>query len=84
MLLIKFINSNHTTLSTAADSQKCVIFLHDKPLATGASDNIKAARRNAATKASLRLEEEPGLLDKICNCSITSRRNNKREEDDDD
>ncbi|KAI8136903.1 hypothetical protein BJV82DRAFT_718564 [Fennellomyces sp. T-0311] len=79
-----FMLRNHTTSSTAADSQKCVIFLHDKPLATGAADNIKAARRNAATKASLRLEEDPDLLAKICNCSIISRRNKKHEDDDDD
>ncbi|KAG2217031.1 hypothetical protein INT45_003987 [Circinella minor] len=79
-----FMLRNHTTLSTSADSQKCVIFLHDKPLATGSADNVKAARRNAAAKASLRLEEDPGLLKAICNCSITSRRNKKLEEYDDD
>ncbi|KAI9264913.1 hypothetical protein BDA99DRAFT_536411 [Phascolomyces articulosus] len=79
-----FMLRNHTTLSTAADSQKCVIFLHDKPLATGAADNVKAARRNAATKASLRLEEDPTLLSKICNCTITTRRNKKLEGDDED
>ena len=58
--------------------------MHDKPLATGSADNVKAARRNAAAKASLRLKEDPGLLKGVCNCSITARRNKKLEEYDDD
>lgn len=72
------------TSSTAADSQRCVIFLHDQPLATGAADNIKAARRNAATKASLRLEEDPGLLERVCNCQILNRKREVKDDADDD
>ncbi|KAI9494240.1 hypothetical protein BDB00DRAFT_928356 [Zychaea mexicana] len=75
---------NHTTSSSAADSQKCVIFLHEKPLATGSADNVKAARRNAATRASQRLVDEPDLLAKICNCTITTRRKKREEEYDED
>ncbi|KAF7723707.1 Dicer-like protein 1 [Apophysomyces ossiformis] len=76
-----FMLRNHTTSGTGPESQKCVIFLHDKPLACGAADNVKAARRVAAAKANLRLEEEPGLLEQICNCSIRAKKRALEEED---
>jgi hypothetical protein len=53
------------------NSQKCVIFLHGKPLANGADSNIKIARRHAATKGLKRLKDEAGLLESICNCKIS-------------
>lgn len=62
---------NHGSGETGPESQKCVIFLHDKPLATGSDWNIKTARRHAATKASQRLADEPGLLESICNCRVS-------------
>ncbi|KAI7863327.1 dicer-2 protein [Spinellus fusiger] len=68
-----FMLRNHTTTGTGPTSQKCVIFLHEKPLACGAGDNVKAARRAAAHKANQRLEDEPELLMRICNCSIHMR-----------
>ncbi|CAO3597959.1 unnamed protein product [Absidia cylindrospora] len=65
-----FMLRNVTTSSTAATGQKCVIFLHDKPFASGSSDNIKVARREAAERALKRVEDEPGLLEKVCNCGV--------------
>ncbi|CAO3607529.1 unnamed protein product [Mucor fragilis] len=67
----RFMLRNHGSGETGPESQKCVIFLHDKPLATGSDWNIKTARRHAATKASQRLEDEPGLLESICNCRVS-------------
>ncbi|KAI8384572.1 dicer-2 protein [Radiomyces spectabilis] len=64
-----FMFRNHTSTGTDENSQKCVIFLHDKPLACGSSDNLKEARKKAAEKANLRLEEEPDLFDLYCNCN---------------
>ncbi|ORY95656.1 dicer-2 protein [Syncephalastrum racemosum] len=75
---------NHITTSSAANSQRCVIFLHDQPLATGAADNIKAARRDAATKASLRLAEDPGLLERVCNCKILNRKRKTTDDSDEE
>ncbi|KAI9317068.1 dicer-2 protein [Dichotomocladium elegans] len=79
-----FMLRNFTSESNAKDSQKCVIFLHDQPLASGSSDNIKAARRNAATKANLRLEEDPDLVERVCDCGILDRRRNKAYVEDED
>lgn len=62
---------NHCTGDTGPDSQKCVIFLHDKPLACGSDWNIKTARRHAATKAMQRLEDDPTLLESVCNCRVS-------------
>ncbi|KAG2220792.1 hypothetical protein INT45_012461, partial [Circinella minor] len=76
-----FFVRNHTTASTSGESQKCVIFLHGKPLATGAGHNKTSARQDAATKGLLRLQEDPGLLKRVCNCTITSCRNKKFEEE---
>ena len=73
---------NHTTASNSGESQKCVIFLHGKPLATGSGHNTTTARQNAATKGLIRLQEGSSLLKRVCNCTITSRRNKKTEEDD--
>ncbi|CEG78493.1 Putative Dicer-2 protein [Rhizopus microsporus] len=66
-----FMLRNHTTGSTGSESQKCVMFLHDKPLACGADWNIKVARRHAAEKAYERLIDEPELLETVCNCRIS-------------
>lgn len=68
---------NFTTESNAHDSQKCVIFLHDQPLASGSSDNVKAARRNAATKAVARLQDDPEIVNRICDCGILRRKRKK-------
>ncbi|KAI8994876.1 hypothetical protein BDB01DRAFT_714743, partial [Pilobolus umbonatus] len=54
--------------------QKCVIFLHDQPLACGSDVNIKVARRHAATKAMVRLEDEPHLLESVCNCRLSAKK----------
>lgn len=62
---------NHGSGETGPESQKCVIFLHDKPLACGSDWNIKTARRHAATKASQRLLDEPNLLESVCNCRVS-------------
>lgn len=72
---------NHGSGETGPESQKCVIFLHDKPLATGSDWNIKTARRHAATKASQRLEDEPGLLESICNCRVSMIKRGLMEDD---
>ncbi|ORX55708.1 hypothetical protein DM01DRAFT_1335102 [Hesseltinella vesiculosa] len=48
----------------------CVVFLHGKPFASGCSDNFKAARREAAGSALARLDDDPDLLDRICDCGI--------------
>ncbi|CAO3657285.1 unnamed protein product [Mucor hiemalis] len=66
-----FMLRNHGSGNVGPESQKCVVFLHDKPLACGSDWNIKTARRHAATKASQRLEEEPGLLESVCNCRVS-------------
>lgn len=67
--------------------------MHDKPLACGSDWNIKTARRHAATKASQRLEDEPELLESVCNCRVSmtkrgliqdDRKTRGEEEDDDD
>jgi hypothetical protein len=72
MCLLKYCNArNHGSGETGPESQKCVIFLHDKPLACGSDWNIKTARRHAATKASQRLEDEPNLLESVCNCRVS-------------
>ncbi|KAI8331367.1 dicer-2 protein [Chlamydoabsidia padenii] len=65
-----FMLRNVTTSSTGATGQKCVIFLHEKAFASGASDNIKVARRQAAERALDRIAEEPGLLEAVCNCGV--------------
>ncbi|KAI8876441.1 dicer-2 protein [Backusella circina FSU 941] len=62
---------NITSERTDADSQKAVIFLHDQALSNGASSNIKMARRHAATRALQRLEDEPNVLNDVCNCRIS-------------
>ena len=72
---------NHGTGDTGPESQKCVIFLHDKPLACGSDWNIKTARRHAATKASQRLQDEPGLLESICNCRVSMIKRGLMEDD---
>ncbi|KAI8093080.1 dicer-2 protein [Halteromyces radiatus] len=69
-----FLLRNVTTSSADNAIQKCVIFLHDKPFATGASENIKVARRQAAERALQRLEDEPDILDRVCNCGIIRQR----------
>lgn len=62
---------NVTSSGTGPTSQKCVIFLHDKPFATGASDNIKLARRQAAERALERLKDDTDILERVCDCGIT-------------
>lgn len=49
-------------------------FLHKKPFSTGASDNIKVARREAAERALERIEQEPDLLERVCNCGVIRER----------
>ncbi|CAO3609869.1 unnamed protein product [Cunninghamella echinulata] len=66
----KFMIRNVTSSGTGGNSQKCVIFLHDKPFATGASDNVKPARRQAAERALERLKDDPYILERICDCGI--------------
>jgi hypothetical protein len=55
--------------------------LHDKPLACGSDWNIKTARRHAAAKASQRLEDEPGLLESVCNCRVSMIKRGLLEDD---
>lgn len=68
---INHLHRNHCTGETGPHSQKCVIFLHNKPLACGSDWNIKTARRHAATKAMERLEDEPTLLETVCDCRVS-------------
>ncbi|KAI9249991.1 dicer-2 protein [Sporodiniella umbellata] len=78
-----FMLRNHSTGSTGPESQKCVVFLHDQPLACGSDWNIKVARRRAAEKASQRLADEPTLLDQVCNCRVATLRRGLEEEEED-
>ncbi|KAI9476109.1 MAG: dicer-2 protein [Benjaminiella poitrasii] len=66
-----FMLRNHSTGETGPKSQQCVIFLHGKPLAAGSDWNIKTARRFAAINAMQRLEDEPDLLESVCNCRVS-------------
>lgn len=54
-----------TSESTEVDIQKIVIFLHGRALANGSGVNVKMARRDAATRALKRLEDNPNILKEI-------------------
>ncbi|GAA5800244.1 hypothetical protein HPULCUR_005669 [Helicostylum pulchrum] len=79
-----FMLRNHGSGETGPESQKCVIFLHDKPLACGSDWNIKTARRHAATKASQRLLDEPNLLESVCNCRVSMVKRGLLEEEEEE
>jgi hypothetical protein len=52
-------------------SQKCVIFLHAKPIASAASHNIREARKQAAIHAIAYLEDNLTIISDLCDCNIT-------------
>ncbi|KAI8991530.1 dicer-2 protein [Mycotypha africana] len=79
-----FMLRNHSTGETGPNSQKCVIFLHGKPLACGSDWNIKIARRFAAAKGYQRLMDDPTLLDRVCDCRVHLNKQNKYYDDEDD
>ncbi|CAM0138922.1 unnamed protein product [Umbelopsis sp. WA50703] len=62
---------NHCTKREDKMSQKCVIFLHAKPIASAASHNIREARKQAAIHAIAYLEDNLTIISDLCDCNIT-------------
>ncbi|KAG2171419.1 hypothetical protein INT43_009080 [Umbelopsis isabellina] len=62
---------NHCTKREDKMSQKCVIFLHAKPIASAASHNIREARKQAAIHAIAYLEDNLSIIPHLCDCNIT-------------
>ncbi|KAI9283954.1 hypothetical protein BC943DRAFT_294415 [Umbelopsis sp. AD052] len=62
---------NHSTKGEDSSSQKCIIFLHNKPIASASSHNIREARKQAATNAIAFLEANLHVIPELCDCGIS-------------
>lgn len=56
----------------ASGTQKCIVFLHQKPFTSGSGFNTKEARKEAATRA-CELLQDPQLLPLLCTCKSSSK-----------
>lgn len=71
-------------------SQKCVVFLHNKAIASASSHNIREARKQAAVHAIAYLEDNLHIIPDLCDCGVNPHDSfedeieDEEEEDDDD
>jgi hypothetical protein len=74
------LNRNHNTKGEDSNSQKCIIFLHNKPIASASSHNIREARKQAAVNAIAFLEANLHVIPELCDCGVSELQTD--EEDD--
>jgi len=81
---------NHCTKRDDNMSQKCVVFLHNKAIASASSHNIREARKQAAVHAIAYLEDNLHIIPDLCDCGVNPHDSfedeieDEEEEDDDD
>lgn len=78
------LNRNHCTKREDKTSQKCVIFLHNKAIASASSHNIKEARKQAAIHAIAYLEDNLHIIPDLCDCGIQQLESDAGEEEEEE
>jgi hypothetical protein len=78
------LNRNHNTKGEDSNSQKCIIFLHNKPIASASSHNIREARKQAAVNAIAFLEANLHVIAELCDCGISELQSDVEEDTDEE